>query len=70
MTCRHCGCPESEHHAFEVLTAPAGCVCDLGTWAPLLPGPICDGFVGENDGAYCGECLHDKACHAGAQEGK
>jgi hypothetical protein len=70
MTCKHCGKPEAEHHEFEANVRPEGCVCDLGTWLPLSPGHICGGFIGETDNAYCAECMHDKACHAGAQEGK
>ena len=73
MKCKHCGKPEAEHHAFEALTAPEGCVCAIGTWHEP-PGPVCEAFqlgpAAYCRPGYCWNCAHDKACHAGAQEGK
>ena len=59
--CKHCGRPESAHHAFEaMLGRPAGCVC----YSPTVKyNPICDEFTPHNVWLYCTYCKHDEACH-------
>ena len=61
--CKHCGRPESAHHAFEpILGRPAGCVCYGLTNKPIIH-PICDEFTPHNVWLYCTYCKHDEACH-------
>jgi hypothetical protein len=67
-TCRHCGLEEREHHRFEPMTGPEGCVCfDDGSWGydPIAITPICAQYESSR-GTYgnCVTCEHDKACHA------
>jgi hypothetical protein len=62
--CRICGKSEDDHHAFDPVELPPGCVCDPGTWGESwkkLP-PVCDKYDG--DGVEnCKKCEHDKECH-------
>lgn len=64
--CIHCSRPEDQHcPGFEVRKAPAGCVCDEGSWGETVT-PICDKFEAggtAGDQSYCARCEHDKGCH-------
>lgn len=63
--CKHCGKPESEHHAFEAVERPVGCVCDPALWRTELPiPPVCGEYVSFDDDDACRHCEHDRACHA------
>ena len=64
LRCRICDQYESEHHAFEAIAIPDGCICDPGEWDVLLREipAVCDHY--ECDGkSYCLRCEHIKACH-------
>lgn len=68
MKCVHCGLQENEHHRFEAIAVPAGCVCDSGTWGnPLKIPPACSKYTGDGD-CYCDVCEHNKECHAAKPE--
>lgn len=58
--CRHCGEPESAHHAFDA-EMPAGCQCAPGEWGDYVL-DVCARFEGPR-GRPCGVCEHDEACH-------
>ena len=59
MKCKHCGEDESEHHEFEPIVQPNGCVCDVKEWR--FPPEVCDSYV--DDRGHCFRCAHDKECH-------
>ena len=62
--CIHCGLPESEHHEFEPVLKPAGCVCDHREWGnPSAIPPVCKEHRGDPS-KNCKECEHDKECHS------
>jgi hypothetical protein len=73
--CRHCRMGESDHHAFEAIRPPPGCVCDPASWDYLLTtipascaayvAPPRNGSPGRED--YCATCEHERRCHAKAQ---
>ena len=62
--CKHCGKPESEHHAFVKLwPAPKGCQC-ARTWSRTIPA-ICAQYIAPfTSEDHCVVCHHDHACHA------
>ncbi len=62
--CKHCGESGEEHHVFEPLTRPVGCVCDPTGWRdPENIQPACAAFVASKYGD-CSACNHDVPCHA------
>lgn len=64
--CVHCGQGAAEHHGFEPVVTPKGCVCDPKWWRdPVhIPG-ICATFVGPPDD-WCETCQHGPECHVAA----
>ena len=64
--CKHCRQDESEHHDFEAIKTPEGCVCDPWTWEPSPVLPICAKYKG-NGHQNCEECEHDMDCHGGGK---
>jgi hypothetical protein len=64
-TCARCGEPESEHHAFEAVTVPDGCQCDLDTWRGVRIPFACSHFETARRGfpPRCKNCEHDRECH-------
>lgn len=58
--CKHCGKPESEHHAFE---ARAGCACFRKSDTQPFP-PPCGKYVAMAYSYSWCICGHDAACHA------
>lgn len=62
--CKNCGRPESEHCTFEPAVIPEGCQCDLGSWWPNNPGPICQSHSHPDEPhTNCANCEHNYACH-------
>ena len=64
--CAACGLSRAEHHDFDAVKVPDGCVCDPFEWrtASEVP-PVCVAFVeSEGDETVCGTCEHDRECHA------
>ena len=61
--CKHCGKPESEHHAFVPFIVPDRCECNPNDWLnPNDIPPVCNKFeLGEYD--LCKHCEHPKECH-------
>lgn len=59
--CSQCGGPESEHHDFQPISIPEGCICDVVSWGDKIS-PICDAYRG-NGTTYCENCEHDALCH-------
>ena len=65
LICRHCRGYEEDHHAFEPIRIPAGCVCDWRDWGdPTNIPAICKRFVkDEADSSFCENCEHERECH-------
>jgi len=62
-SCVHCGLTAEDHHDFEAIQRPAGCVCDdTDSWLGPVP-PICAALKPDGD-SRCLTCEHDVACHA------
>ena len=64
--CKHCGKPESAHHAFEPL--PGNCQCDPFAWrSPDDIPAVCAEYTAAGDAEkLCVHCDHMAACHKGA----
>jgi len=65
--CKICGLPEGEHHVFDPIVVPDGCVCDIRCWGSVNHiQPICNHYEPDPDPNFqdvCKNCEHDKACH-------
>lgn len=63
--CKICGKPESDHHDFEGIHQPKGCVCDVKTYDGLPIPSICSEYVKhDDDDDRCKVCEHDFECHS------
>ena len=61
-----CGKPESDHHSFQAVEHPPGCVCDPKEWGDSTIPPVCKHFVMSSNlmyPLYCDRCEHLKECH-------
>jgi len=66
--CKICGQPEDEHHKFEPLVRPEGCICNPYYWIikcqnqcrPLEIPPVCNESPSF---PVCKVCGHSPACH-------
>jgi hypothetical protein len=60
--CKFCRQGEDEHHEFESIPIPEGCLCDPWEWEPNPIGPICAQHKGPSN-QNCSECEHNSDCH-------
>jgi hypothetical protein len=67
LPCRVCGDDESDHHEFDPVVLPKGCVCDWQDWGvtPQFIPDVCDAFEKNGDPSpLCSTCEHEPGCHA------
>ena len=63
--CAACGLSRAEHHDFDAVKVPDGCVCDPFEWrtASEVP-PVCLAFrPAPYSAGVCESCEHDRGCH-------
>ncbi len=60
--CAKCGLTKEEHHDFQPIEVPDGCVCNIKEWGnPRKIPPICSNYVDDN--GLCKNCEHEEKCH-------
>jgi len=65
LPCRHCHLyeEEHEHHEYEPIEIPEGCVCSEEWDGQDVPA-VCGSFIkGGKWVVWCRDCAHDAACH-------